>query len=125
MDDDFNTGAATSDLFELVRALNKFVDQHGLEDAVDRDAAKLVSLKRGTATLRELTAILGLFATQSNEKGDGDHELVGKLMGLLIEIRAEARKNRDFATADKIRDALAPLGITLEDRKDETEWRLG
>ena len=125
MDDDFNTGAATSDLFELVRELNKFVDQHGLENAVDRDEATLVSLTRGTATLRELTAILGLFATQSDEKGDVDHELVGKLTGLLIEIRAEARKKRDFATADKIRDSLAPLGITLEDRKDETEWRLG
>jgi cysteinyl-tRNA synthetase len=48
---------------------------------------------------------------------------VGQLLDLLIDMRREARGKRDFATADRIRDALGELGITLEDRKDGTVWR--
>jgi cysteinyl-tRNA synthetase len=43
---------------------------------------------------------------------------------LFIEVRAEARKNKDFATADKIRNSLAELGVTLEDRPGGTEWQI-
>jgi len=48
--------------------------------------------------------------------------MVGKLMTLLIELRATARQNKDFATADKIRKDLTEFGITLEDRPGGTEW---
>jgi cysteinyl-tRNA synthetase len=52
--------------------------------------------------------------------------VVPKLMQLLIDLRAEARARKDFATGDKIRSTLAEIGITLEDRKGgATEWRLG
>jgi cysteinyl-tRNA synthetase len=53
-----------------------------------------------------------------------NNELVGQLMTLLIELRAAARTNKDFATADKIRKDLTDFGITLEDRPDGTEWNL-
>jgi cysteinyl-tRNA synthetase len=43
---------------------------------------------------------------------------------LLIELRASARKNKDFATADKIRNDLAVFGVTLEDRPNRTEWKI-
>jgi len=122
MDDDFNTGAAVSELFELLRALNKHIDRHKLEES-SRDAAHVESLKRGVATLRELTALLGIFREPPARSG-GDDELVGKLMELMISLRAEARKNKDFATADRIRDGLSEIGITLEDRKDGTAWRV-
>ena len=46
----------------------------------------------------------------------------GQLMQLLIELRAEARKNKDFATADRIRNSLTEMGITLEDRPGGTDW---
>ena len=46
-------------------------------------------------------------------------------MPLVIDLRAEARKNKNFAVADKIRDGLAPTGITLEDRAGGTEWTGG
>jgi cysteinyl-tRNA synthetase len=124
MDDDFNTGAAISDLFELVRTLNKAVDRQQLEDAIARSDRSLAAFRRGVATLRELTNLLGIFVTPPEEKAGGDDQLVGKLLDLLVEVRTDARDKRDFATADKIRDALAELDITLEDRKEGTAWRL-
>ncbi len=125
MDDDFNTGAAASELFDLVRLLNKFIDQQNLEDPATRDPQHLEQFGQGAATLRELANVLGLF-TRQPEKTSSDEEdgLVDNLMKLLIELRTAARQNKDFATADCIRDSLEQLGISLEDRKDGTGWRL-
>ena len=123
MDDDFNTGAAIGDLFELLRSLNKYIDQQQLEEAPRRDAAALDPLRRAARTLRELTALLGLFRERPQGRA-GDDQLVGKLVQLLIDLRAESRQRKDFATADRIRDGLGQLGIKLEDRKHGTDWRL-
>ena len=124
MDDDFNSGGAIGDLFELVRSLNKLVDDDKLEGEGKADAAKVATLNRGAATLRELASILGLFRTAPQEAAaaGGDDALVGKLMQLLIEVRADARQTKNFAAADKIRKSLTALSITLEDRADGTEW---
>ncbi|HVW35829.1 MAG TPA: cysteine--tRNA ligase, partial [Pirellulales bacterium] len=56
------------------------------------------------------------------EAAAGGDELVGQLMQLVIEMRADARKSKNFAMADKIRERLTALGITLEDRPSGTEW---
>ncbi len=122
MDDDFNTGGACSELFELVRLLNKFVDQNQLE-ANDADQTLVASLKRAASTLRELASLLGLFLKVPESKGEGDDSLAGSLMELLIELRSESRKNKDFAMSDRIRDGLNAIGVTLEDRKEGTTWR--
>ena len=53
------------------------------------------------------------------------NELVGKLMTLLIDLRAESRKKKDFATADTIRKRLGEIGVVLEDRPGGTEWTVG
>ncbi|MGW8256568.1 MAG: cysteine--tRNA ligase [Thermoguttaceae bacterium] len=124
MDDDFNTGGAIAALFDLVRALNKFIDDEKLEEPARRDPARLASLKKGAVVLRELTATLGLFREAPKEASIGDDALLGKLMNIFIELRADARKKKDFATADKIRKELGALGITLEDRPGGTEWSL-
>lgn len=123
MDDDFNSGAAVSELFELVRLLNRFVDTEKLEGSADQNAQALAALRRGVQTLRELSSLLGLFQ-QAPEKAGGDDALAGKLMQLMIELRAEARAKKDFATSDRIRDGLREFGITIEDRKDGTGWRI-
>ena len=81
------------------------------------------SLNRGVQTLRELSSLLGLFQEGPVGAG-GDDALVGKLMELMIDLRAEARAKKDFATSDRIRDGLNELGITIEDRKDATGWRI-
>jgi len=125
MDDDFNTGGATGVLFDLVRKLNKFADDEKLDETKTPDARAIASLERGVTTLRELAATLGLFVAPPAETSTDGNELVGKLMDLLIEVRAEARKRKDFATADRIRDGLAELGVTLEDRPGGTEWSVG
>jgi len=123
MDDDFNTGAATGELFELVRKLNKYCDDHELETP-SKQSGKVESFVRGTAALRELASILGVFAKPQAVGGSGD-ELLGQAMQLVIDLRAEARANKNFATADAIRDGIEPLGIVLEDRAGGTEWSGG
>jgi cysteinyl-tRNA synthetase len=126
MDDDFNTGGAIAELFELMRRLNKFVEDEKLEAPAKRDLAKLAALRQGATTFREMALTLGLFRTPPPEKtAGGDNEMVGKLMQLLIEVRAEARKTKNFAMADQIRKRLSEMGITLEDRPGGTDWTLG
>jgi cysteinyl-tRNA synthetase len=123
MDDDFNTGAATAQLFEVLGILNKYIDTEKLE-AGKPDAAKVAVLERGATVLRELAGVLGLFRSPIEQKTSGaDEALVGNLVQLLIELRNAARKNKDFATGDLIRNRLAEMGVTLEDRPGGTEWR--
>jgi cysteinyl-tRNA synthetase len=123
MDDDFNTGGAVGDLFELVRTLNKYADDEKLENR-QPDKNQLATLARGARTLRELGATLGLFRKPPERPAAGDNLLAGKLMALVIELRAAAREKKDFSTADRIRQALGEIGITLEDRPGGTEWTL-
>lgn len=124
MDDDFNTGGAVSDLFELARCINRFVDSNGLEEAKNRVAEKMELLDVGMKILRELSAILGLFVKPVAIKtAEGDSgELVAGLMQLLIDIRANARKNKDFGTADVVRNGLTALKISIQDLKEGTTW---
>jgi len=124
MDDDFNTGGAVGVLFDLVRTLNKYADDEKLENKTP-SAEQLATLTRGAVTLRELGATLGLFREASGKPvAGGDNELVGKLMALMIELRAMARGKKDFAMADHIRKALGEINIALEDRPGGTEWTL-
>ena len=126
MDDDFNTGGAIADLFDMVRELNKFADQQKLEEIGDVKDVRIQSFVKAATVLRELSNILGLFRSTPAQRGGGGEGVVPKLMELLIELRAEARTKKDFATGDKIRNSLTAAGITLEDRKGgATEWRLG
>ena len=126
MDDDFNTGGAIGFLFDLLRVLNKYADEQGLDDAKNASEPVVWSLVHGTTVLRELCLTLGLFRREPAQKASQQSdELVQKLMSLIIELRAGARKNKDFATADKIREALTEVGITIEDRPGGTEWTMG
>ncbi len=125
MDDDFNTGGAVSDLFDMTRCLNRLIESESLEDASKRSAAGVDLLTDGIKILRELAAILGIFtkppksiATSSNSS----ESLVDGLMQLIIQLRADARAKKDFATSDVIRNALTALGITLQDGKSGTVW---
>ena len=92
MDDDFNTGGAIGVLYDLVRRLNKFADDEALEEPGQRTPARLSALKRGAVVLREVALTLGLFRQPPAETSAADDQLTGKLVELLIEARADARK---------------------------------
>ena len=86
----------------------------------------MASLAAGAKVLRELSSVLGLFRTPPPEPAAAANDaLTGKLMSLLIDLRAEARKKKDFATSDQIRKRLTEIGVTLEDRPSGTEWTVG
>ncbi len=123
MDDDFNSGGAVSELFDMVRSLNKFADENDLESPSPSDD-QVATFRQATQTMKELSNVLGLFQSPPTKSSTGDGEVVEKLMPLLVEIRTTARQTKNFATADRVRDQLAELAITLEDRRGETGWRI-
>jgi len=123
MDDDFNTGGAVGALFELARLLNKHCEDAGLEATGSGSDADRAALTQGTTVLAELARTLGLFRAAPQTASDASDDVVAKLMPLVIELRATARKNKDFATADRVRDAVAAMGVTLEDRAGATDWQ--
>ncbi len=125
MDDDFNTGGAIGELFELAKITNKFADDTDLENKGKSDAAAVAKFTTLLTTIKELASILGIFLQAPAQAGTGGDELLAKVMPLVIELRAMARKNKNFAVADKIRDTLGPIGVTLEDRAGGTEWSGG
>ncbi len=126
MDDDFNTGGAIGELFELTKIINRYCDDAKLEEEGAGDVAAEATLELMMTTLKELSATLGLFLSEPASAGGGaGDELLGQIMQLLIDLRATARENKDFDTADAIRDGIDPLGIVLEDRAGGTEWTGG
>jgi cysteinyl-tRNA synthetase len=122
MEDDFNTGGAVAVLYELLNKLNRFADERKAE--TDKKAEDIKELKTGAMVLRELSQILGLIWEPPAKKG-GDNQVFDGLMKLLIDLRNEARKSKNYALGDQIRNRLKELSITLEDRAGETGWRIG
>ena len=122
MDDDFNTGGALGELYELVRALNRYADSRKLGPASARD--EVATFHAGTIVLKELTQILGLFSRPPVKAEPAQDRLTGPLLDLLMELRTRVRKEKNFALADDIRKRLAELGVTLEDRPDGTGWKI-
>jgi cysteinyl-tRNA synthetase len=126
MDDDFNTGGAIGELFELARLINKFCDTANLDfEEGEHDKITTSKLRLMMRTWKELAGILGIFCQKPKATGSASSERLESLMQLVIALRATARENKDFATADRIRDGLGPIGITLEDRAGGTEWTDG
>ncbi len=125
MDDDFNTGMAIAELFELAHVINKFADAADLEAVGKTDKQAVAQFTCLMVTLKELSSTLGLFQKPPATDAVANPESLDTVMQLVIELRAAARANKDFATADRIRDALADLDITLEDRAGGTEWSDG
>ncbi|WP_068266738.1 cysteine--tRNA ligase [Rubripirellula obstinata] len=124
MDDDFNTGAAISQLFDSIKVLNRFIDSASLAPGADPKSEQVVSLIKAVTVIRELSAVLGLFQKPVPSVGgnEADTELLDKTVHLLIELRKEARANKDYAMGDAIRDRLGEIGVALLDKKEGTSW---
>ena len=123
MNDDFNTGGAVGALFEMRKCINGYINERKLEGEGRSDSAAVAGLTTAMTLLKELANVLGVFCKSIQKESGADNELVDQLMDLIIGIRADARKNKNFHIADKIRDTLSELKITLEDRPEETIWR--
>ena len=108
MDSDFNTAGAIAALFELSKLINNARDG----GANDRQ------LKTTQDIFRELANVLGLKLEEKQGSTDAD-----AFINLLIEVRAEVRKQKLWSLSDQIRDKLKELGVTIEDSKDGTSWR--
>ena len=107
MGDDLNTPRALAALFDLVREINR-----GRERGAD--------LKPAQAALAELAGVLGL--TLEEQSSDAE---AAPFIQMLIDVRVELRSARQFELADKIRDQLTELGVTIEDTPSGTNWRMG
>jgi cysteinyl-tRNA synthetase len=124
MDDDFNTGGAVGIVYETLTSLNRFADQRKLEEG-GGGADDQTVFHSGVTMLKEFSQILGIFeGPLAAAKEQGGDALVQGLMQLLLDLRAEARKTKNFAVADQIRKRLAELKVTLEDRGGGTTWRV-
>lgn len=106
MDDDLNTADGLSAVFELVKDINTKILDKAVSENVCKTAAKVFD---------ELCGVLGILYNRKSNDLDAEIEA-------LIEKRQEARKNRDFATADKIRDDLKAQGIILKDTPQGVTW---
>jgi cysteinyl-tRNA synthetase len=119
MRDDFNTPKTLARLFELVPKINGIKAGH--LDAKELSAETLEKLKKAFSDF--IYVIFGL--KDEMDAGDGDNSAMDGLMQLIIEMRADARANKDWGTSDKIRDVLKELEIQLKDGKDGTSWTIG
>lgn len=110
MNDDFNTSILVANLFEAVKRINLVND--GNETITQADLNKLEK-----AMILFIYDVLGLqiITENSNEK-------LAPVMDLVIDLRQQARENKDWTTSDKIRDGLAAAGISIKDGKEGTSW---
>jgi cysteinyl-tRNA synthetase len=107
MDDDLNTSVALASIHNLVREINSVLAKDQLKS--DDRAAVLDAIEK-------FDSVLGIF-------GQGETEMLDTEIEKLIEERQEARRSRNFARSDEIRNLLAEKGIILEDTKDGVRWK--
>jgi cysteinyl-tRNA synthetase len=115
MNDDFNTPVLVAHLFDAVRVINSAND--GKENLTASDIDLLKKLMHNF-----VFDVLGL---KDESAGGQNTALLDGVMKMILEIRAEAKAKKDFATSDKLRDTLAALGITIKDSKDGALWNAG
>ena len=111
MDDDLNAPRAMSAVFGMVNAVEDLIR----EGRVDRGGAGRID-----GFLDEIDRVLGVFYATPGD--DGEEELPDDLAALIVE-RDRARKERNWARADEIRDRFTELGYTLEDTPEGTVWK--
>ena len=115
MDDDFNTSLALAALFDLSKEVNSYLATY--QPTPEGEQA----LNKGLATFSKLGNVLGLDLLQPEQSLNSG--LVESLMNLIISLRQQARQNKDWATADKIRDGLKETGVVLEDTPQGVRWK--
>lgn len=130
MNDDVNVSGATAAIFTAIRNGNTLLSK--LDDRADGDAAR-AEVRSALVAVRAMLDALGLdplaepWAGAAGADGNGEsheHDVLDALITEQLNARAEARKSRDFAKADAIRDALGAAGIAIEDGPQGSTWSL-
>ena len=115
MDEDFNTAQALGYIFELVKAVNKTLDEANISkkglEVIDEVYSYLVMIIQDVLGVK-----LKLEVEVNNISAD--------LIELILELRRNAREEKNWALSDKIRDRLLELGIKIKDGKDKTTWTM-
>tara|TARA_B100000989_G_scaffold86455_1_gene62130 strand:+ start:22682 stop:24163 length:1482 start_codon:yes stop_codon:yes gene_type:complete len=115
MNDDFNTPILIATLFEGVKAING-----AAAGLVALRAEDITSLQKTFQSfLREVLGIQSEKGSQEKQSNNSESEA---LLDLIVTMRTKAKANKDWATADKIRDVLSAYGITIQDSKDGSSW---
>ena len=112
--DDLNTPIAISHVFEAVRIVNQVKDKQITITKEDKE--RLIFIFEDL-----LAGVLGLQEEKSDDKSS---EILDGVVRMVLDMRTDAKKNKDFAKSDKIRDDLKALGIEIKDTKEGTEWNL-
>lgn len=115
MDDDFNTAQGLGAIFELVKELNKALDSEKLSVLGKENVQKTVDY-----IVNIMEEVLGVKLKLDNEVGN----LTSELVEFILELRREARAEKNWGMSDKIRDRLAEMGIKIKDGKDKTTWSM-
>lgn len=117
MNSDFNTPQALAALFDFNRAVNSLVNS--------QQPVSTATLEAIDDAYRRLGGdVLGIIPDDISTQSESSAGLEDHLIQILIDLRAAARKNKDYATGDAIRDRLAEAGVVLEDRPDGTIWKI-
>ncbi len=119
MDEDFNSSKAIGLVFHTIKQFNIYLDKCSNEGGLPKKAYKDIFLD----SLDKISSVLGVFDTMS-AKWFQPEDINIKMVEDKINQRAVARKNKDFAKADAIRDELLKIGIVLEDTKETTRWKI-
>ena len=114
MADDMNTPVLIAHLFDGVKWINGLSGERHTITVADLETMK--NLFHGY-----VFGVLGLKKTEAGDPGKG---IMGELVEMVLQLRNEAKSNRDYETADRIRDGLTNLGITIKDRKDGADWEI-
>ena len=114
MNDDLNSPIAISYLFDACKAINSVSDGKATISAEDLDELKSVFK----------LYIEDIFGLKTDAKSDAGTDAYKKAIDLLLNIRLEAKRNKDWGTSDKIRNELTALGFSIKDTKDGFEWNL-
>ena len=114
MDTDFNTAQAVGSIFSLVSQINKSLENsNGVPNHTFAKAYK---------TITETCQVLGIYTINEHESGN-TAEYLGPLLELLLEVRQDARNQKDWDTSDKIRDRLKELNIEIKDTREGSTWK--
>ncbi|TAJ14867.1 cysteine--tRNA ligase [Marinilabiliaceae bacterium JC017] len=115
LNDDLNSPILIAQLFDGVKQINNMIA--GTANLTEEDLTAFKTLMR--SMVEDILALKNEAASSA-----GQNELLGNVIDLMLQLRMDAKKNKDWATADRIRDELQNMGLIIKDTKDGFEWEI-